>query len=508
MLFQHHKAKFQLNKLYTFAKNSLTLYMKKLLLLAVCFNLSLQSYSQGIDLFTPDNPYYEIEAFAPGKSYPYDIGEKDIFYHKSDSIFVFNTVRIEPSKSKRKGLRLKFTFIDKVGNEIICDDTDIKKLIPKLECKGEMLYPELLSEEFNRFGVQYRGWRDEYAIKKSTTMPSEYNDALDRVYRAQLVNNCLEPTKWEFVLDSEDYSDFTERKKSDNYLNQRRILAHSWFNVPMDFYKKLMLYYNPDLDINMVDMSYEELSHKSENIKINFESLRGPIDKELDVEILEIGHQSKRKITILDPEEYYKKQFGLILSEKSYTYASILDEELPLTRFQDRGFYNAENQSPFYVQWLKYVDDVKISTIKMNDSEVIIEIRLTGEYSPYEIVIGNVDLAIMNEQILCGFLFGVNTFITNVRNNSRPNTINYDPTQYPKHRKPYLYLIDKKTGKWVNNQYKGVEKFYISFEDITYEKVNIHVLSYERIIPVWMAQIKLPGDFVEKLRVRRRLFNY
>ncbi|MGB1508203.1 MAG: hypothetical protein ACPG9L_05850 [Crocinitomicaceae bacterium] len=157
---------------------------------------------------------------------------------------------------------------------------------------------------------------------------------------------------------------------------------------------------------------------------------------------------------------------------------------------------------------MKYVDDVKISTIEMDDSEVIIELRLTGKYSPYEIVLGNVDLAIMNEQILCGFLFGVNTYTTNVRNNSRPSTINYDPTQYPEHRKPYLYLIDKETGKWVNNQYKGVEKFYLSFEDITYKKLNIHVLSYERIIPVWMSQVELPSDFVEKCRVRRRLFNY
>lgn len=464
--------------------------------------------AQNLELFSSNQPFYEFEAIAPGKSYQYDIGEKDVFYHKSDSIFVFNKVRIEPSESNKLGLRLRFTFTDLVGNEIICDHTDIKKLIPKLECSGEMIYPELLSEEFNRFGIQFRGWRDEYQIVKAKNLNSDYSKALDRVYRVQLVNNCLEPTKWEFVLDSEDYSDFNNRLKSDNYLNQRRIIAHSWFNIPMDFYKKLLKYYNPKLDVNMIEISYDELSNKSENIEINFDSLRNPLDKKLEIEILEIGHKSNRPISCLDPEEFYKKQFGLILSDKTYTYSTILDKELPLTRFQDRGFYTADNESPFYVQWLRHVDDVKVSTIEMPDSEVIIEIRLTGEYSPYEIVIGNVDLSIMNEQILCGFLFGVNTYTTNVRNNSRPNTINYDPTQYPEHRKPYLYLIDKKTGKWVNNQFKGVEKFYISFEDITYEKVNIHVLSYERIIPVWMAQIKLPTDFVEKCRVRRRLFNY
>ena len=477
-----------------------------LLILSYLFFGSL--FSQELKLFSEEIPYYEVEAFAPGKTYQYDIGEKDDYYHKSDCVFVFNTVRIEPYESKKSGLRLKFTFIDKIGNKVICADTDIKKLIPKIDCEGDMVFPELLSEEYNRFGVQFRGWRGEYEIDKSSAITQDYSDALDRAYRVQLVNNCLEPTKWEFVLDSEDYSDFNKRKKSDNYLNQRRILAHSWFNVPMDFYKKLIKHYNPDVDTDLLDLTYDELSQKSEKVKIDYSKLRGPLKDELDIKITEIGHQSNREITILDPEEYYKKQFGLILSGKHYTYSSILEEELPLTRFQDRGFYKAENQSPFYVQWLKYVDDVKMTTIEMEDSEVITEIRLTGEYSPYEIVLGNVDLAIMNEQILCGFLFGVNTSITNVRNNSRPATFNYDPTQYPAHRKPYLYLVDKKTGNWVNNQYKGVEKIYISFDDITYNKLNIHVLSYERIIPVWMGQVELPKDYVEKIRVRRRLFNY
>ena len=382
--------------------------MKKAL--SICFLLFVQSYffAQSINDTDATNVLYEIEAFAPGKSYSYDIGEKDLFYHKSDSILVFTKVKIESSESKKTGLRLKFTFVDKVGNEIVCDATDVKKLIPKLECKGEMLYAEILSEEFNRFGVQFRGWRNEYSIKKAQDLPLEYDEALDRAYRVQLVNNCLEPTKWEFVLDSEDYTDFKKRKKSDNYLNQRRILAHSWFNVPMEFYMKLLKYYNPQVDNELFNLSYDELSKKAEEVKIDFNLLRGPLDKELDLEIIEIGHQSKRKISILDPEEYYKKQFGLVLSEdKNYDYASILDEELPLTRFQDRGFYKAENQSPFYVQWLKQVDDVKITTIEMKDSEVIVEIRLTGEYSPYEIVVGNVDLSIMNDKFYVVFFLGL-----------------------------------------------------------------------------------------------------
>ena len=125
--------------------------MKKVLtIIFVCFVQS-SFFAQNLQTIDAANVSYEIEAFAPGKTYIYDIGEKDLFYHKSDSILVFTKVKIESSESTRKGLRLKFTFIDKVGNEIVCDATDVKKLIPKLECNGEMLYAEILSEEFNFF---------------------------------------------------------------------------------------------------------------------------------------------------------------------------------------------------------------------------------------------------------------------------------------------------------------------------------------------------------------------
>ncbi len=449
-----------------------------------------------------------IEAFAPGNGYKYDVGEKDDFYHKNEDLLVFTKVIIEPAENMfRNKLGLKITFEDNSGNKIITDNTNIFKLTPKIDCSGDMMIPEMLSEEYNRFGVQFRGWRNEFELVKSDAITQEYSEAMDRIYRIQLVNNCLEPTKWEVVVDAEDYTDYKSRRKSDNHLNQRRILAHSWFNVPMDFYKTLFQLKNPGANVSLIDLSYDEMSTRSEQIKIDFEQLRGPIIEELKTEIIELGHQSERKIIPLDPEEYYKKQFGLVLREKDYNYKNILETELPLTRFQDRGFYK-ENTDPFYVQWLKYVDDVKISTIKLKDSDLYTEIRIGGENAPYEIVLGNVDLALMNEQILCGFLFGVNTYITNIRNKSTPHKMGYDPTQYPDKKKPYLYLVDKKTGKWVNNQFKGVEKVYVSYDEIDRDVVTLHVLSYERIIPVWMARVKLPSDFVEQLRVRRRMYNY
>ena len=49
-------------------------------------------FSQELNLFSEEIPFSEVEAFAPGKTYHYDIGEKDDYYHKSDCVFVFNTV--------------------------------------------------------------------------------------------------------------------------------------------------------------------------------------------------------------------------------------------------------------------------------------------------------------------------------------------------------------------------------------------------------------------------------
>ncbi|MBT6514687.1 MAG: hypothetical protein HOK65_07940 [Crocinitomicaceae bacterium] len=449
-----------------------------------------------------------IDAFSPGLNYQYDIGEKDEFYHKSESFLVFDKIIIEPAqKMFGNKLGLKFSFLDRAGNKIVADNTDIFKLTPGFDCSGDMLLPEVLSEEYNRFGIQFRRWRNEFSIEEVAGMPKEYADAFNRIYRVQLVNNCLEPTKWEVVIDTEDYSDYKKRRKSDNHLNQRRIIAHSWFNVPLEFYKDLLSLKNPNFDLDLVDLSYEELSQRAERVKIDFSSLRGPVLNVLKTEMVEVGHKSERKIVPLDSEEYYKKQFGLILSGKEHNYKSILDTDLSLTRFKDRGFYRIDNE-PFYIKWLRYVDDVKIKTVKTSDSELYSEICIGGEFSPYEIVLGNVDLALMNEQILCGFLFGVNTYITNINNKSTLHAMGYDPSQYPDDKKPYLYLLDKKTGKWVNNQFKGVEKVYVSYDDIERDVVTIHVLSYERIIPVWMARVKLPSDFVEQIRVRRRLFNY
>jgi hypothetical protein len=105
-------------------------------------------------------------------------------------------------------------------------------------------------------------------------------------------------------------------------------------------------------------------------------------------------------------------------------------------------------------------------------------------------------------------LFGVNTFPKSRRYNPVQSTIQYDAALLPDDIKPFVLLTDKKTGKWVNNQYKGIEKIYLTYETLEMDVLSVYVLCYERITPVWMGTIKLPKEIRETVRIRKKLYNY
>ncbi|MGB0425205.1 MAG: hypothetical protein ACPGED_12820, partial [Flavobacteriales bacterium] len=210
----------------------------------------------------------------------------------------------------------------------------------------------------------------------------------------------------------------------------------------------------------------------------------------------------------LDVEQFYKKQFGLLLAPPKFTYASILDQPVQTMQFQDRGYYTAETPKEFDFSWMKHLDQVEMDVIDVKGSDSYVQLKLTGEWTPYDITIGNVDLALINEQKLYGMLFGMNTMPKSRRYNPVQNTIQYDASLFPDELKPFVLLTDKKTGKWVNNQYKGVEKIYLTYDDIEMDVLNVYVLCYERITPVWMASVKLPKEIRETVRIRKKLYNY
>jgi hypothetical protein len=445
----------------------------------------------------------KLEANAPGKDYCYDVGEKDKLYGQDDS-FRFNSVELHlhelmPSDK----VIVDFVFTDGEGRRAKIPSVDLLRLTPKIDSEGDMVYPELLLEEFNRFGLGFRNEHEEFSIEQA----SGSNEKMDMAYRASITNNCLAATKWEFAITSEDYSDMGERIQSDVNLNQNKILSHSWFYLDNDLYTALMKMKNPGRVIP-TDLDYNALSDRSEEVVIDFDQLRRPLKYGVDVELLEIGHKTNRLIEPLDIEEHYKWEFGLILDKKDQTYASILEEPVSTTQFKDQGFYTEKDPKIFDFGWMKYVDDIQMDVIDVRGSDSYVQLKLTGEWSPYDITIGNVDLAVIDEQKLFGMLFGMNTYPKSRRYNPVQSTIFYDAELLPEDIKPFVLLTDKKTGKWINNQYKGIEKIYLTYESIEQDILNVYVLSYERITPVWMGTVKLPRDMRETVRIRKKLYNY
>ena len=455
-----------------------------------------------------DNTLY-LKAMSPAYNYKYDVGEKDAFYGKDSLGFRFNTVSIQlHEKMPRSKVMVDLKFIDGKGNMVSINDIDLLRFIPNYDAEGDMIYPEILLEEFNRFGYTFRKEHKEFAITLAGQSNILEKEAAERAYRCQVVNNCLAATKFEFSLISEDYSDFDKRVKYDQNLNQNKILSHSWFYLDKRLYTELVKLKNPRIKEEWINIPYDSLSNLSETVEVNFKSLRNPIKYRLKTEVEEFGYKSGREIEPLDNEQFYKKAFQLVLSDTTKNYTSILEEDIQTTQFKNEGFYSEVTPKVFNLEWMKYLDSIHLDVVNVKGTESYVQITITGAYSPYEVTIGNVDLALVDEQKLMGYLFGFNTYPKNRRYNPVQSTIAYDADLLPEELKPYVLLTDKKTGKWVNNQYKGIEKIYLTYESLEGDYLMLYVLSYERIIPVWMAKIKLPATSREQVRIRKGLYNY
>lgn len=448
----------------------------------------------------PDGIFH-LDGQSPGKDYAYDIGELDSHYG-IDGELRFTDIQLRLHDNMAAGqVIVDFEFRDEAGTTVRIPDVDLMRLTPTLDSDGDLLYAELLLEEFNRFGVNFRGEHKEF------TMTNDAGKINAQPYRANITNNCLAASKWEFALTSENYDDIGARFASDKNLNQNKILSHTWFYLDAELYRTLLQLKNPGKVIP-TNIEYNDLSDYAENVVVDFDQLRRPLRRQVDVKQLEIGHQTERIVEPVDVEEHYKREFGLLMHSEQFTYKTILEKPIQTMQFQDRGYYTAETPKEFDFSWMQYVDSIQMDIIDIKGSESYMQITLTGEWSPYDITIGNVDLALISEQKLYGMLFGVNTFPKSRRYNPVQSTIQYDAALLPDDIKPFVLLTDKKTGKWVNNQYKGIEKIYLTYETLEMDVLSVYVLCYERITPVWMGTIKLPKEIRETVRIRKKLYNY
>ncbi|MFT5818895.1 MAG: hypothetical protein ACI8ZM_000116 [Crocinitomix sp.] len=456
---------------------------------------------------TYPNEIMVLEANSPGFGYKYDIGEKDAFYGDTTS-FRFEKVTISLHDKMPAGKVITdIIFIDNHENKIVIAGVDLMRLIPKFDAQDDLIYAEIIEEEFNRFGYTFRKEHNEFAIQISDGKQEQLRQIENRAYRCQIVNNCLAPTKWEFTLTTEDYSDFDSRLKATDNLNQNRILSHSWFYFDLGLYSELIHLKNPELKADF-NMNYDSLSNRAEEVVVDFSQLRKPIKYRSKAQVLEIGYKTGRLIEPLDNEQFYKKESKLFLEGTDQTYTSILETPIKTTQFKDAGFYSELTPKEFDLNWMKYLDSVYVDVIDVKGTESYVEFKITGQWTPYEITIGNIDLAQLSEQKLLGLLFGLNTYPKNRRYNPVQSTINFDADLLPNEIKPYVWLSSKEDGKWINNQYKGIEKVYLTYESLERDVLVLYVLSYERITPVWMTRIKLPNDMREKVRIRKGLYNY
>jgi len=449
-----------------------------------------------------------IDAIDPGSAYRFDPSEKDRQFASEDNSLRFSRVEMSLCDRMSPGTVLvNISFVDGQGTRVSAMSVDLMRLTPKLDLSGDMQYPEMLLEEYERFGVSFRREHDEFTIWLAEDADHSTADAARRAYRLGIWNNCLDPTKWEMVLASEDYSDFSQRVNGDLYINQQRTLSHNWFYLDADLYSALVKIKNPHLAIDPL-LGYEELSRRAEQVVPELAQLR-TIKRRVPTNTVEIGHQSGREIVALDTEQYYKWQYGLAVNREEFaTYAEVLNQPVVLASFADRGFYQPEQSKQFDFSWLRQLDQVSVDTLDVPGSDCYVQITLKGVDSPYTVIVGNIDMALLDEQELFGMPFGFNPYPKTRRHNPAQDTIHYETDRMPENIKPYIMLLDSKTGHWVNNQKKGLEKVYMGWESINRQVLVIYLVTYERILPVWVARVQIDDETVDRVRIRRRLYDY
>ncbi len=461
------------------------------------------------DIFArhPDQ-IFRMDAVAPGSSYRFDPSEKDRHFASDHQELRFRKVEMSLCSRMPQGTVLvDVSFVDGKGTRITARSVNLMRLIPKLDLTGDMQYPEMLLEEYERFGVSFRREHDEFTIRLTDVTDHAAVDTARRAYRLGIWNNCLDPTKWEMVLTSQDYSDFDERLNGEFYINQNRVLAHSWFYLDYELYAALLWSKNPNLEIDPF-LDYEELSKRAEQTVPNLDKLR-KIKRRLMTETIEIGHQSRKKLVALDVEQHYKRQGGLVLNCADFTtYDDVLNQPVQLASFSDRGFYQPDQPKQFDFAWLRALDQVTIDTLDAPNSDCYVQITLTGKHSPYSVLVGNIDMALLAEQKLYGLPFGFNPYPKTRRHNPVQDTIHYETDRMPENIKPYVMLLDNGTGRWMNNQKKGLEKVYMGWDSIDHDVLVIYLVTYERIMPIWVAKVQMDDETVDRVRIRRRLYDY
>lgn len=448
----------------------------------------------------------ELAVETPGRKYAKDPAEKDVIENLDSGSFKFNRLSISLSQPQMAGkVLVEMTFLDPDNNRLVVHGVDLLDLVPVIGRKDGLQVVEYLLKEFERFGITY--YRKERAMSWQPGPLSNptADSAMARAYQAALFNNCLDAGKWELVVSSRYYARFDTAHAKSKQAQRFRILAHSWFSMDPRLYRILVKARNPSLNLDPYT-PYDSLSRRAEAKIVRFPSL-GRVKRPVTTRVLELGHKSKRELYELDEEEMYKDWYDLVLNRGQFhTYADVLETPVKLAKFADRGFYRPEDVAVFDYGWMKNLDRMDMSMMEAPGPERFAQVRIWGDQSPYEIVLGNFDLGRLNPHRPSTLQFGINPYPKQRLRRRTPYGTGYNLGPQGKDVQPYLLLVDRKTGKWVNNQNLGLEQAFIGWQSIEKTALVIHLVTYERMIPVWMARLGVEETERERGRIANAVY--
>ncbi|MBK9578713.1 MAG: hypothetical protein IPO40_16700 [Fibrobacteres bacterium] len=447
---------------------------------------------------------WHIQGISPGSAYRYETSEKDELFSTDSAKIRFTELEISLAPDSVPGrLFAKLDFRDSAKNTISFPKVDLVQLIPQIQRRDDLATLETVLEEYERFGYFYRADKGEVIATAGPHATEAEKEALRRIWRPNITNNCLEPTKFELVLNTKYYQDLDTNFTFEVRRRQLRTMDHVWFRIPWKLYARLWKIRNPDLPVK-IWKSFDELTAKAEQAQFPTELREhGNIIRS---EVLEVGHKSGRWIVPLNNEHYLKDLHHLVLNRRSFhSFDDILKDSVRFVRFHKEGVYDLNAPIAFDYSFLRRWDTVHTFRSKGDPSGRHVDLDITGPTSDLVLHIGNLDLAAVNESQWVEIPFGFDPMPLQrwTRSQSREGGVALDSSPY--RLKPWALLEDKKTGNVRNNLVKGIERMFIGWQDGDRTTLQVYVTSYERMLPVWMSHVRFRepdsvGSFVRNVR--------
>ncbi len=366
--------------------------------------------------------------------------------------------------------------------KIEIDTFNIMNLVPKIDMAGHsgLENAEMLLEEFERFGVQWKSHLKEFRVTGGEA---------GEINRVVFQNNCLEPGKWELILMSKYYQNAMESNTRKNSPERFRKLAHGWTLLPVDFYQTLIRIKNPSLGI-LSKSGYADLSSEGAKKTLPAEFFPNP-KLEIKTKMVELGLESTRDLETLNEEQFQKRFIHLVDNREDYhTYADIIREPVRFAAFEHEGLYTTQKKN-FDFSWMKAMNSIKLYRTSGQDLVRWVDLDIGGAVSPYQIILKNIDLGNLAEGGIYQISFGIDPPPTLTHQYYSRNPNGYKLGIEGKTELVSLLCSNQKSGLWKNNQDLGLEKLMLQWESPEKKILWVYLISFERMIPVWMGRVKI-----------------